>query len=199
MGVDAKKVKNLRDKTGAGMMDCKKALVESSGDMEKAVDYLRKTGITKAEEKSARIAKEGLIYSYIHQGNRLGVLLDIGCETDFVAKTEGFKDIAHNISMQIAATNPIAIRREDVDPELTDREKSIYHEQAKSSGKPEEIIDKIVDGKLNKFFQDNCLLEQTFIKDSEKNIQDIINEIIVTLGENISVNRFTRFAIGEDT
>jgi len=199
MGVDAKKVKNLRDKTGAGMMDCKKALVESSGDMEKAVDYLRKTGITKAEEKSARIAKEGLIYSYIHQGNRLGVLLDIGCETDFVAKTEGFKDIAHNISMQIAATNPIAIRREDVDPELTDREKSIYHEQAKSSGKPEEIIDKIVEGKLNKFFQDNCLLEQTFIKDSEKNIQDLINEIIVTLGENISVNRFTRFAIGEDT
>lgn len=199
MGVDAKKVKNLRDKTGAGMMDCKKALVESSGDMEKAVDYLRKTGITKAEKKSARIAKEGLIYSYIHQGNRLGVLLDIGCETDFVAKTEGFKDIAHNISMQIAATNPIAIRREDVDPELTDREKSIYHEQAKSSGKPEEIIDKIVEGKLNKFFQDNCLLEQTFIKDSEKNIQDLINEIIVTLGENISVNRFTRFAIGEDT
>ena len=199
MSVDAKKVKNLRDKTGAGMMDCKKALVESSGDMEKAVDYLRKTGITKAEEKSARIAKEGLIYSYIHQGNRLGVLLDIGCETDFVAKTEGFKDIAHNISMQIAATNPIAIRREDVDPQLTDREKSIYHEQAKSSGKPEEIIDKIVEGKLNKFFQDNCLLEQTFIKDSEKNIQDLINEIIVTLGENISVNRFTRFAIGEDT
>ena len=140
-----------------------------------------------------------MIYSYIHQGNRLGVLLDIGCETDFVAKTEGFKDIAHNISMQIAATNPIAIRREDVDPELTDREKSIYHEQAKSSGKPEEIIDKIVEGKLNKFFQDNCLLEQTFIKDSEKNIQDLINEIIVTLGENISVNRFTRFAIGEDT
>ena len=199
MGVDAKKVKNLRDKTGAGMMDCKKALVESSGDMEKAVDYLRKTGITKAEKKSSRIAIEGLIYSYIHQGNRLGVLLDIGCETDFVAKTEGFKDIAHNISMQIAATNPIAIRREDVDPELTDREKSIYHEQAKSSGKPEEIIDKIVEGKLNKFFQDNCLLEQTFIKDSEKNIQDLINEIIVTLGENISVNRFTRFAIGEDT
>jgi len=199
MSVDAKKVKNLRDKTGAGMMDCKKALVESSGDMEKAVDYLRKTGITKAEKKSTRIAIEGLIYSYIHQGNRLGVLLDIGCETDFVAKTEGFKDIAHNISMQIAATNPIAIRREDVDPELTDREKSIYHEQAKSSGKPEEIIDKIVEGKLNKFFQDNCLLEQTFIKDSEKNIQDLINEIIVTLGENISVNRFTRFAIGEDT
>jgi elongation factor Ts len=181
------------------MMDCKKALVESSGDMEKAVDYLRRTGITKAEKKSARIAKEGLIYSYIHQGNRLGVLLDIGCETDFVAKTEGFNEIAHNISMQIAATNPIAIRREDIDPELTDREKSIYHEQAKSSGKPEEIIDKIVDGKLNKYFQDNCLLEQTFIKDSEKNIQGLLNEIIVTLGENISVNRFTRFAIGEDT
>ena len=198
MGIDAKKVKDLRDKTGAGMMDCKKALVESSGDMNKAVDFLRKSGITKAEKKSTRAANEGLIYSYIHHGNRLGVLLDIGCETDFVAKTEDFKELAHNISMQIAATNPIALKREEVDPAIVSREKEIYSEQAASTGKPEEVIKKIVEGKLNKYYQENCLLEQAFIKDSDKNIHDLISEVIATLGENISVNRFTRFAIGEN-
>ena len=198
MSIDAKKVKDLRDKTGAGMMDCKKALVESSGDMNKAVDFLRKSGITKAEKKSTRAANEGLIYSYIHHGNRLGVLLDIGCETDFVAKTEDFKELAHNISMQIAATNPIALKREEVDPAIVSREKEIYSEQAASTGKPEEVIKKIVDGKLNKYYQENCLLEQAFIKDSDKNIHDLISEVIATLGENISVNRFTRFAIGEN-
>ena len=198
MSIDAKKVKDLRDKTGAGMMDCKKALVESSGDMNKAVDFLRKSGITKAEKKSTRAANEGLIYSYIHHGNRLGVLLDIGCETDFVAKTEDFKELAHNISMQIAATNPITLKREEVDPAIVSREKEIYSEQAASTGKPEEVIKKIVEGKLNKYYQENCLLEQTFIKDSDKNIHDLISEVIATLGENISVNRFTRFAIGEN-
>ena len=198
MSIDAKKVKDLRDKTGAGMMDCKKALVESSGDMNKAVDFLRKTGITKAEKKSTRAANEGLIYSYIHHGNRLGVLLDIGCETDFVAKTEDFKELAHNISMQIAATNPITLKREEVDPAIVSREKEIYSEQAASTGKPEEVIKKIVEGKLNKYYQENCLLEQAFIKDSDKNIHDLISEVIATLGENISVNRFTRFAIGEN-
>jgi len=198
MSIDAKKVKDLRDKTGAGMMDCKKALVESSGDMNKAVDFLRKSGITKAEKKSTRAANEGLIYSYIHHGNRLGVLLDIGCETDFVAKTEDFKELAHNISMQIAATNPITLKREEVDPAIVSREKEIYSEQAASTGKPEEVIKKIVEGKLNKYYQENCLLEQAFIKDSDKNIHDLISEVIATLGENISVNRFTRFAIGEN-
>ena len=198
MSIDAKKVKDLRDKTGAGMMDCKKALVESSGDMNKAVDFLRKSGITKAEKKSTRVANEGLIYSYIHHGNRLGVLLDIGCETDFVAKTEDFKELAHNISMQIAATNPITLKREEVDPAIVSREKEIYSEQAVSTGKPEEVIKKIVEGKLNKYYQENCLLEQAFIKDSDKNIHDLISEVIATLGENISVNRFTRFAIGEN-
>ena len=199
MSIDAKKVKDLRDKTGAGMMDCKKALVESSGDMNKAVDFLRKSGITKAEKKSTRAANEGLIYSYIHHGNRLGVLLDIGCETDFVAKTEDFKELAHNISMQIAATNPITLEREEVDPAIVRREKEIYSEQAASTGKQEEVIKKIVEGKLNKYYQENCLLEQAFIKDSDKNIHDLISEVIATLGENISVNRFTRFAIGENT
>jgi len=179
-------------------MDCKKALVESSGDMNKAVDFLRKSGITKAEKKSTRAANEGLIYSYIHHGNRLGVLLDIGCETDFVAKTEDFKELAHNISIQIAATNPIALKREEVDPAIVSREKEIYSEQAASTGKPEEVIKKIVEGKLNKYYQENCLLEQAFIKDSDKNIHDLISEVIATLGENISVNRFTRFAIGEN-
>jgi len=198
MSIDAKKVKDLRDKTGAGMMDCKKALVESSGDMNKAIDFLRKSGITKAEKKSTRAANEGLIYSYIHHGNRLGVLLDIGCETDFVAKTEDFKELAHNISMQIAATNPITLKREEVDPAIVSREKEIYSEQAASTGKPEEVIKKIVEGKLNKYYQENCLLEQAFIKDSDKNIHDLISEVIATLGENISVNRFTRFAIGEN-
>ena len=198
MSIDAKKVKDLRDKTGAGMMDCKKALVESSGDMNKAVDFLRKSGITKAEKKSTRAANEGLIYSYIHHGNRLGVLLDIGCETDFVAKTEDFKELAHNISMQIAATNPITLKREEVDPAIVSREKEIYSEQAASTGKSEEVIKKIVEGKLNKYYQENCLLEQAFIKDSDKNIHDLISEVIATLGENISVNRFTRFAIGEN-
>ena len=198
MSIDAKKVKDLRDKTGAGMMDCKKALVESSGDMNKAVDFLRKSGITKAEKKSTRAANEGLIYSYIHHGNRLGVLLDIGCETDFVAKTEDFKELAHNISMQIAATNPITLKREEVDPAIVSREKEIYSEQAASTGKPKEVIKKIVEGKLNKYYQENCLLEQAFIKDSDKNIHDLISEVIATLGENISVNRFTRFAIGEN-
>ena len=198
MSIDAKKVKDLRDKTGAGMMDCKKALVESSGDMNKAVDFLRKSGITKAEKKSTRAANEGLIYSYIHHGNRLGVLLDIGCETDFVAKTEDFKELAHNISMQIAATNPITLKREEVDPAIVSREKEIYSEQAASTGKPEEVIKKIVEGKLYKYYQENCLLEQAFIKDSDKNIHDLISEVIATLGENISVNRFTRFAIGEN-
>ena len=198
MIVNVKLVKELREKTGAGMMDCKQALVKSSGDMEKAVDFLRKSGIAKAGKKVSRDAKEGIVYSYIHQGNRLGVLLEIGCETDFVAKTDGFQDLAHNISMQIAATNPIALSREKVPQKVINREKEIYSEQAKSSGKPDNIIKKMVEGKLNKFYQENCLLEQNFIKDPDKILQDIITETIATLGENIIVNRYIRFAIGEE-
>ena len=198
MIVNVKLVKELREKTGAGMMDCKQALVKSSGDMEKAVDFLRKSGIAKAGKKISRDAKEGIVYSYIHQGNRLGVLLEIGCETDFVAKTDGFQDLAHNISMQIAATNPIALSREKVPQKVINREKEIYSEQAKSSEKPDNIIKKMVEGKLNKFYQENCLLEQNFIKDPDKILQDIITETIATLGENIIVNRYIRFAIGEE-
>ena len=199
MGVDAKIVKELRSKTGAGMMDCKQALVKSSGDLDKAVDFLRKSGIAKAEKKISRVVKEGMVYSYIHQGSRLGVLLEIGCETDFVAKTDGFQELAHNVAMQIAATNPISLTREEVSQKVIDREKEIYTDQAKSSGKPDNIIDKMVEGRLNKYYQENCLLEQNFIKDPDKKLQDIITETIATLGENITVNRYVRFAIGEDT
>jgi elongation factor Ts len=199
MTIDAKTVKELRDKTGAGMMDCKRALVETAGDLDKAVDYLRKAGIAKAEKKGSRTAKEGLVFAYIHHGGRLGVLVELNCETDFVAKTDGFEDLAHNIAMQIAATNPLAIRREDLDPNLIEREKNIYLEQAKASGKPENIIEKMVTGRLEKYFQDVCLLEQPFIKDPDRKVQDLLTEAVATLGENIVLNRFTRFAIGEES
>jgi len=195
MNIDAKRVKELREKTGAGMMDCKKALIEANGDIEKAIDNLRKSGAAKAAKKSSRSAKEGLIYSYIHHGGRLGVLLDIGCETDFVAKTDKFVDLARNVSMQIAATNPISVNREDVPEDVIDREKDIYTEQAKTTGKPDNVIEKIVDGKLEKYFQESCLMEQIYIKDSDKKIKDLVTAIIATLGENITINRFSRFAV----
>ena len=195
--ISAKDVFKLRKQTGAGMMDCKKALVESNGDLNMALDHLRKTGVAKAEKKGARETREGLIYSYIHAGGRLGVLVELNCETDFVAKTDGFKELAHNISMQIAATNPIALDKDSLDSKVVDREKDIFSEQAKSEGKPENIIEKMVEGRLNKFYQEACLLDQTFIKDPDKKVKDIVTETIATLGENISINRFVRFAIGE--
>ena len=199
MGIDAKLVKTLREKTGAGMMDCKKALVQSEGDLKKAVDNLRKSGIAKAEKKGSRDTREGLVYSYIHAGGRLGVLLELNCETDFVAKTDGFTELAHNLAMQIAATNPIAMDRESVSESLIAREKEIFTDQAKSEGKPENIIEKMVEGRLTKFFQESCLMEQTYIKDSDKKVNDLLTETIATLGENISINRFIRFAIGESS
>tara|TARA_B100001146_G_scaffold140231_1_gene123037 strand:- start:1974 stop:2609 length:636 start_codon:yes stop_codon:yes gene_type:complete len=197
MSIDAKTVKELRDKTGAGMMDCKNALKDSDGNIEQAIDYLRKTGITKAEKKGSRDTKEGIIYSYIHAGGRLGVLIEVNCETDFVAKTDSFVELSHNLAMQIAATNPIALERESIPESVISREKEIYADQAKSSGKPENIIEKMVDGRMNKFFQENCLMEQAYIKDSEKKILDILTESIATLGENITISRYTRFAVGE--
>ena len=199
MTINAKIVKELRDKTGAGMMDCKNALKETQGDLEKAVDHLRKTGIAKAEKKGERTAKEGLIFSYIHHGGRLGVLVELNCETDFVAKTDGFSDLAHSLAMQIAATNPLSIKRDDVDKSLLEREKAIFSEQAKESGKPENILDKIVEGRVEKFFTESCLLEQQFIKDPERKVIDLLTEAVATLGENIIINRFTRYAIGESS
>ena len=199
MSIDAKIVKALRDKTGAGMMDCKKALLETEGNLDKAIDHLRKTGIAKAEKKGERTAKEGLVFSYIHHGGRLGVLVELNCETDFVAKTEGFSDLAHSLAMQIAATNPLSIRREDIHDDVLNREKEIFTDQAKKSGKPENIIEKIVDGRVEKFYAESCLLEQQFIKDPDRKVADLVTEAVATLGENIVVNRFVRFAIGEST
>ena len=198
MGIDAKLVKTLREKTGAGMMDCKNALVDSNGDLDKAVDYLRKSGVAKAEKKGTRDTREGLVYSYIHAGGRLGVLLELNCETDFVAKTDGFTELAHNLAMQIAATNPLSLDRESIGDEIIVREKEIFTDQAKSEGKPDNIIEKMVEGRLSKFFQESCLLDQTYIKDPDKKVSDLLTETIATLGENISINRFIRFAVGEN-
>jgi elongation factor Ts len=197
MAIDAKTVKQLRDKTGAGMMDCKNALTEANGDLDGAVDYLRKSGAAKAEKKGTRETKEGLVYSYIHAGGRLGVMIEVNCETDFVAKTDGFIELAHNLAMQIAATNPISLDKDSISADLIAKEKEIYTDQAKSSGKPDIIIEKMVDGKLSKFFQENCLMEQTYIKDSDKKVLDLMTETIATLGENITISQFNRFAVGE--
>ena len=197
MPIDAKLVKDLREKTGAGMMDCKKALVESKGDIDKAVDNLRKSGIAKAEKKGTRETREGLVYSYIHAGGRLGVMIEVNCETDFVAKTDGFVELCHNLAMQIAATNPISLDKDSVPDDIIAKEKEIYTEQAKSSDKPDNIIEKMVEGRLSKFFQENCLMEQASIKDSDKKVADLMTETIATLGENITISKYTRFAVGE--
>ena len=195
--IDANTVKQLRDKTGAGMMDCKNALKESNGDLDGAIDYLRKSGAAKAEKKGSRATKEGLVYSYIHAGGRLGVMIEVNCETDFVAKTDGFIELSHNLAMQIAATNPISLDKNSVPDDIIAKEKEIYTEQAKSSGKPDNIIEKMVEGRLSKFFQENCLMEQAYIKDSDKKIADLLTETIATLGENITISKYTRFAVGE--
>ena len=199
MSVDAKLVKTLRERTGAGMMDCKKALVESKGDLDTAVDHLRKAGIAKAEKKSSRAANEGIIFSYIHNGSKLGVLVELGCETDFVAKTEGFNDLAASIAMQVAASNPIAIDESGIAQDLLDKEKEIFMDQAKSSGKPDNVVEKIVEGKLNKFIEDNCLVHQSFVKNPDMTISQLVQEAIAKLGENITINRFVRFALGEQS
>ena len=195
--IDANTVKQLREKTGAGMMDCKNALKKSNGDLDGAVDYLRKSGAAKAEKKGSRATKEGLVYSYIHAGGRLGVMIEVNCETDFVAKTDGFVELAHNLAMQIAATNPISLDKISVPGDIIAKEKEIYTEQAKSSGKPDNIVEKMVEGRLSKFFQENCLMEQAYIKDSDKKITDLMTETIATLGENIIISKYTRFAVGE--
>ena len=178
-------------------MDCKNALTESNGDLDGAVDHLRKSGAAKAEKKGERETKEGLVYSYIHAGGRLGVMIEVNCETDFVAKTDGFIELAHNLAMQIAATNPISLDKDSVSIDVVAKEKEIYTDQAKSSGKPDNIIEKMVEGRLSKFYQENCLMEQAYIKDSDKKVVDLMTETIATLGENITISQFTRFAVGE--
>ena len=195
--ISASTVKELREISGAGMMDCKKALTEASGDLEKAIDILRKTGMAKARKKSGRSTKEGIILPYIHPGAKLGVLLEINCETDFVANTDDFKNLSKDIAMHIAASAPISVSREEIPQETLEREKEIYADQARQSGKPENIIAKMTEGRLNKFYQENVLLEQTFVKDPDKTVADLITETVAKLGENILISRFSRFQLGE--
>ena len=195
--ITASSVKELREMSGAGMMDCKKALTEASGDLEKAIDILRKTGMAKAKKKSGRSAKEGIIYPYIHPGAKLGVLVEINCETDFVANTDDFKNLSKDIAMHIAASAPISVTREEIPQRTLEREKEIYADQARQSGKPEDIIEKMTEGRLNKFYQENVLLEQTFVKDPDKTVADLITETVAKLGENILISMFSRFQLGE--
>ncbi len=190
-------IKQLRERTAAGFSDCKKALEEAAGDIERAVDILRKKGLAIAAKRATKEAKEGIVEAYIHANRKIGVLVEINCETDFVARTEEFKEFAHNVAMQIAATNPISISREEVPPEVLEREKKIYEEQLREAGKPENVIPKIMEGKLEKFYKENVLLEQPFIKNPELTIQDLLNELISKTGEKIVIKRFARFQIGE--
>jgi elongation factor Ts len=198
MEISAKTVKELREKTGAGMMDCKNALKEANGDMDKAVEILRKKGIAKAEKRSTREVKDGLVHAYIHPGGKLGVLVEVNCETDFVAKNQEFQNFVHNLSMHVAASNPLAITRETMPQDVVERELRIYQEQAKESGKPDHIIEKIAAGKMEKFYAENVLLEQAYIRDPEKSVKDYLTEVIAKIGENISIRRYVRFQIGEE-
>ena len=195
--VSPAEVKALRERTGAGMMDCKKALQESNGDVERAIEYLRKRGLATAAKRAGKAANQGLVHAYIHGGGRLGVLIEVNCETDFVAKTEDFQELVHNLAMQVAASRPEYVAREDVPEEVIAKEKEILREQALNEGKPEKIVDKIITGRLEKFYQEVCLMEQPFIKDMDRTVQDLINEIVGKLGEKIVVRRFVRYEVGE--
>jgi elongation factor Ts len=196
--IDAKVVMELRKTTGAAMMDCKKALAEACGDVQKATDNLRKAGLKVAAKKSGRATSEGVIEAYIHPGSRIGVLLEVNCETDFVARNDIFRELTHNLAMHIAWANPRYLSREEVPAEQIEREKDIYATQARNAGRPEAIIGKIVEGKLEKYYQEVCFLEQPFIKEEEKSIRDLVVAAIAKLGENIIVRRFTRFSLGEE-
>ncbi|MGB7919374.1 MAG: translation elongation factor Ts [Desulfobacterales bacterium] len=195
--ISAELVKQLREKTGAGIMDCKKALAENTGDMEKAVDYLRKKGLATAAKRAGRAMSEGTIQSYIHMGGKLGVMVEVGCETDFVAKNEDFQDFARNIAMHIAAANPLGVRPEEIPQEIIDKEMEIYMAQAKETGKPENILEKIAQGKLQKFIKENCLMDQPYVRNPDMTVADLLNELIAKIGENITVKRFTRYQVGE--
>lgn len=196
MKITSQMVKELRDKTNAGMMDCKKALTETEGDMEKAVDLLRQKGLAVAAKRADRATSEGIVECYIHAGGKLGVMVEVGCETDFVAKTDDFKNFARDIAMHVAAVNPVSVSREDVPADYVAREREIYKNQALESGKPENIVDKIVSGKIEKFLSEICLMEQKYVKNPDLSIQDLLNELVAKMGENISIKRFARFQIG---
>ena len=197
MAITANDVKELRERTGAGMMDCKRALTEADGNMDKAIEILREKGLAAAAKKSGRIAAEGLVASYIHMGGRIGVLVEVNCETDFVAKTDNFKDLVHDVAMQIAATNPQYVSKEEVPADVIEKEKEILRAQALNEGKPEKIVDRMVEGRSEKYYKEVCLLEQPFVKDSDKTVKGMIMEAIASIGENISVRRFVRYEMGE--
>jgi len=190
-------VKELRQTTGAGMMDCKKALVKTEGKMDEAIDYLRENGLAAAAKKAGRIASEGVVEAYIHAGGRVGVMVELNCETDFVAKTDKFKSLARDIAMQIAATNPSCVRREEIAPEVLEHERDILRAQALNEGKPANIIEKMITGRVEKYYKEACLMEQTFIKNPDQTITQLINETISRIGENVSIRRFTRYQLGE--
>ena len=195
--ITAALIKQVREETGAGMMDCKKALAATEGDMDKAIDFLREKGLAAAAKKAGRIAAEGLVESYIHGGGRIGVLVEVNCETDFVAKTDAFKSLVKDIAMHIAAANPSYLRREEVPAAELEHEKMVLSEQARNEGKPEKIIEKMVTGRIEKYYKEVCLLEQPFVKDPDKTISDLITESIAKIGENIAIRRFTRYQLGE--
>jgi elongation factor Ts len=197
MEVSARAVKELREKTGAGMMDCKKALAENGGELQKAIDYLRQKGLAAAAKKADRVATDGAVGAYVHPGGKIGVLIEINCETDFVARTAEFQALVKDIAMQVAAANPRVVRREEVPTEELEKERAIYQQQALDTGKPDKVIEKIVEGKIERFYSEVCLMEQSFIKDPDKNISNVINDAIARLGENIQVRRFARYHLGE--
>ena len=197
MEISSELIKDLRQRTGAGVMDCKTALRESKGDMEGAIDYLRRKGLAAAAKRAGRIATEGLVSSYIHAGGKIGVLVEINCETDFVARTEDFQAFVKNMAMHIAATSPQYISRDQVPPSVIEREKGIYRIQAQDAKKPEKVIEKIIEGKLERFFAEVCLLEQTYIRDSDVTVKEVLDSLIAKLGENVAIRRFARFQLGE--
>jgi elongation factor Ts len=197
MNVTAEMVKELRAKTGAGIMDCKQALKDCEGDAEKAVDFLRKKGLATAQKRSARETAEGVVQSYIHMGGKIGVLLEVNCESDFVAKNDDFQEFSKNVAMHVAAINPLGLQKEDIPEAVIERERAIYKEQALEMGKPEKMIEKIIDGKIEKFYKDSCLMSQAYIKDPKISIEDLLNSLIAKIGENIKIKRFARFQIGE--
>ena len=198
MSISAQQVKELREKTAAGMMDCKKALEECKGDLEKAVDWLRQKGLAKAAKKAGRSTGQGIIGSYIHSTGKIGVMVEIKCETDFVARTDAFQEFAKNIAMQIAATAPLALDALSIDPALVEREREVYRQKAREEGKPEAIVEKIAEGAVKKYYKEVCLLEQLFIKDDKKTVQDLLNEAIATIGENMAIGRFVRMQLGTE-
>ncbi|MBD3310971.1 MAG: translation elongation factor Ts [Candidatus Magasanikbacteria bacterium] len=197
MSANLQDISKLRQQTGAGMLDCKKAIDEAAGNFDKAVEILRKKGVAKAAKRSEKVAAEGLVHSYIHAGGKIGVLVEVNCETDFVAKNESFKDLVNDVAMHIAASAPLYVSKEEVPAELIDKEKDVYREQMKNEGKPEDIIEKIIDGKIEKYYSEICLLEQSFIKDEDKTISEMLVEKTGEIGEKITIRRFSRYELGE--